>query len=83
MEGKAQQELYDPFLQKTVRINNDICDKLRGRYATGPTMANGEPEFGWREFPTPPIQHEAADLIESMLAALKSLSARINSSRVF
>lgn len=33
-------------------------------------MANGEPEFDWTAFPTPPIQHEAADLIAALKARL-------------
>lgn len=59
--------VHDPFLGKDVQVSNRrLVDRLRGKYANGPTMANGEPEFGWREFPTPPIQHEAADEIEGL-----------------
>jgi heterodisulfide reductase subunit C len=32
-------------------------------------MPNGEPEFGWRQFETPPIQHEAAAEIERLRTA--------------
>jgi hypothetical protein len=60
--------VHDPFLGKDVEISNRLIDRLRGRYATGPIMPNGESEFGWREFPTPPIQHEAADLITALTA---------------
>jgi DNA-binding MarR family transcriptional regulator len=56
----------DPFLGKDVQISNRLTDRLRGRYANGPTMPNGEPEFGWRHFDTPPIQHEAADEIDRL-----------------
>lgn len=62
--------IQDPFLNKTVEISHNLTDRLRGKYACGPVMANGEPEFGWREFPTPPVQHEAAAEIERLRAAL-------------
>lgn len=58
--------VHDPFRAEDVQVSNRLVDRLRGKYANGPTMANGEPEFGWREFPTPPIQHEAADEIEGL-----------------
>ena len=64
-------EAFDPFEGKTVQIRNDLVLRLRGQYACGPTLPNGEPEFGWREFETPPIQHEAAAEIERPRAALK------------
>jgi len=32
-------------------------------------MDNGEPEFGWREFTTPPIQHEAAAELSRLSSA--------------
>lgn len=62
--------IHDPFIGKDVEISNRLTDRLRGRYACGPTMANGEPEFGWREFETPPIQHEAAAEIERLITLL-------------
>lgn len=58
--------LHDPFLNQTVEISSKLTDRLRGKYANGPTMPNGDPEFGWREFPVPPIQKEAADAIERL-----------------
>lgn len=58
--------IRDPFLGRDVEISNRLVDRLRGKYANGPTMQNGEPEFGWREFPTSPIDHEAADEIERL-----------------
>lgn len=57
--------VYDPFIKKYVEVSDKLIDRLRGRYACGP-MVNGEPEFGWREFPVPPIQKEAADEIERL-----------------
>lgn len=68
--------VHDPFLDQTVEVSNRLVDRLRGRYANGPTLTNGEPEFGWREFQTPPIQHEAADEIERLRAALYSQTKR-------
>lgn len=56
----------DPFLGKEVEISHRLTDRLRGRYAHGPTMPNGEPEFGWLQFDTPSIQHEAASEIERL-----------------
>jgi len=67
--------IHDPFLNKTVEISNRLTDRLRGRYANGPTMPNGEPEFGWNEFPTPPIQREAADEIDRLQGLLARLHA--------
>lgn len=67
-------EIYDPFHGKTVSIRNDLVLRLRGKYANGPTLPNGEPEFGWREFPTLPIQKEAADKIERLLAAIQTIA---------
>lgn len=58
--------VHDPFLGKDVQVSDSLVDRLRGRYAQGPTMPNGEPEFGWRQFPTPPIQVAAADEIERL-----------------
>lgn len=71
--------VHDPFLGKDVQVSSRLLDRLRGRYANGPTMPNGEPEFGWREFPAPPIQKEAADQIELLTSALKAIKrATIN-----
>jgi len=63
--------VHDPFLGEDVQVSNRLVDRLRGKYANGPTMPNGEPEFGWREFPVPPIQKEAADLIDRLQALLE------------
>jgi hypothetical protein len=62
--------VHDPFLGKDVQISNSLVDRLRGKYANGPTLPNGEPEFGWRQFPATPIQEAAADEIERLRKAL-------------
>lgn len=56
----------DPFLGKDVQVSNKLTDRLRGRYACGPTLPNGEPEFGWRQHEAVPIQIEAAKEIERL-----------------
>ena len=56
----------------------DIVDRLRGKYPVGPLMPNGEPEFGWRQFPAkflPPLHFEAADEIEKLRESLGELVA--------
>lgn len=65
--------IFDPFDGKTVEIRNDLVFRLRGKYAVGPTLPNGEPEFGWRELPVPPIQKEAADTIDRLNDEVKQL----------
>lgn len=57
---------------------DSLCDRLRGNYAIGPHLPNGKPEFGWRQFEAPPIQHEAADRIEEQEAALTTLENALN-----
>lgn len=64
--------LTDPFTGKSVEILDGLVTRLRGRYAVGPTLPTGEPEFGWREFDVPPIQKIAADKIEAFQNVLKS-----------
>lgn len=59
--------VHDPFLGKDVQVSDRLVDRLRGRYASGPHLPNGNPEFGWRQFQAPPIQHEAAAVIEDLL----------------
>lgn len=63
--------VHDPFLGVDVQVSNRLVDRLRGKYASGPHLPNGRPEFGWRQFQAPPIQHEAADRIEALEAALR------------
>ena len=56
-------------------MNNDIKNRLRGKYAVGPIMEDGEPEFGYRSFGEPPlIQCEAADyigILETMIQQME------------
>jgi uncharacterized Zn finger protein (UPF0148 family) len=40
-------------------------------------MPDGEPEFGWSQFETPPIQHEAADVIDALQARVKELEGQV------
>jgi len=47
-------------------MSDRLTDRLQGRYAMGPHMPNGDPEFGWRQFESPPIQHEAAQEIKRL-----------------
>jgi hypothetical protein len=47
-------------------MNDELTDRLRGKYQIGPHMPNGDPEFGWNQFEAPPIQHEAATEIERL-----------------
>ena len=69
--------VHDPFLGKDVQVGDKLTDRLRGRYASGPHLPNGEPEFGWRQFQAPPIQHEAAQVIESLSISNATLKARV------
>lgn len=59
-----------------------IADRLRCRYALGPIMTNGEPEFGWRDFSGPaiegmtlptPLMLEAAEAIAAKDAEIARL----------
>lgn len=45
-----------------------LVERLRGQYRVGPHLPNGDPEFGWRQFQAPPIQHDAAARIEELEA---------------
>jgi hypothetical protein len=62
--------VHDPFLNKDVQVSARLTDRLRGKYAVGPIVPDGEPEFGWRLFPVPPIQPEAAAEIDRLSAKL-------------
>jgi hypothetical protein len=66
-------KVHDPFLGKDVEVSNRLVDRLRGNYAMGPHLPNGAPEFGWRQFQAPPIQHEAAAEIERLRDALQAM----------
>jgi hypothetical protein len=70
--------VHDPFAGKDVQISNRLVDRLRGKYATGPHLPNGNPEFGWRQFQATPINLEAADRIEALEAMLGELVASFN-----
>lgn len=63
--------VHDPFVGNDVQISDRLVDRLRGKYASGPHLPNGNPEFGWRQFQSPPIQHEAAARIEDLEALLR------------
>lgn len=63
--------VHDPFIGKDVQISNRLVDRLRGKYASGPHLPNGKPEFGWKQFEAPPIQHDAAARIEELEEALR------------
>ena len=73
--------VFDPFMGKDAHISSRLVDRLRGKYANGPTLPNGEPEFGWREFPTVPIQKEAADRIEAQDAEITKLREELKTAR--
>jgi hypothetical protein len=70
--------IFDPFELKIVEISNRLVDRLRGKYASGPHLPNGNPEFGWRQFQAPPIQHEAAAEIERLTSEIDSLKALVS-----
>ena len=56
-----------------VHVSDRLVDRLRGKYASGPHLPNGNPEFGWRQFQAPPIQHAAADRIEELEAKIAAV----------
>lgn len=70
--------VYDPFDGKDVQISDRLVDRLRGKYASGPHLPNGNPEFGWRQFQAPPIQHEAAARIEALEARIDRLEIALH-----
>lgn len=70
---KTSYELTDPFTGKTVTIERDLLDRLRGKYAVGPRGENGEPEFGYREFEATAINLEAANKIEELMRLLNEI----------
>lgn len=69
--------MHDPFLGKDVEVSDNLVDRLRGRYAQGPTMPNGEPEFGWRQFAVPSIQIAAAEEIDRLNDKIARLDIEI------
>jgi hypothetical protein len=74
--------VHDPFTGQDVQISDRLVDRLRGKYASGPHLPNGRPEFGWRQFEAPPIQHEAADRIEKLEAALNIIASGMRGDKV-
>ncbi|WBM39661.1 hypothetical protein [Alcaligenes faecalis] len=62
---------------------NDLTHRLRCKYPLGPIQANGEPEFGWRDFSGPAegvvlptaIMLEAAERIDQHTATLAKIEA--------
>lgn len=69
--------MHDILLGRDVQVSDRLIDRLRGKYAMGPHMPNGNPEFGWRQFQAPPIQHEAADEIERLQGVIAEKDKRI------
>lgn len=69
--------VHDPFTGADVHVSDRLVDRLRGKYASGPHLPSGKPEFGWRQFQAPPIQHEAAARIEALEAQVAGLHAAI------
>ena len=67
--------MHDPFTGKDVEVSERLVDRLRGKYAMGPHLPNGNPEFGWKQFQATPINLEAAERIETLEAALKDLAS--------
>lgn len=70
-------KVHDPFSNKEVIVSNKLTDRLRGKYACGPHLPNGNPEFGWRQFQAPPIQHEAADYIDKLEGVLLEIYFKV------
>jgi hypothetical protein len=70
--------VHDPFHGKDVQISDKLTDRLRGKYACGPMLPSGEPEFGWRQMPQIPIQVAAADRIDELEAALRRIIAAVD-----
>lgn len=63
---------------------SDLIHRLRCKYPVGPIGADGEPEFGWRDFSGPapagmmlpaPINLEAADEIERLQKEVEDMRA--------
>lgn len=65
-------------------MTHNIQNRLRGIYAVGPIMEDGNPEMGYREFKLPDcstcgragipqIQLEAADYIDDLEAKIEQL----------
>lgn len=55
----------------------ELVERLRGRYAMGRHLPNGDPELGFRQFETPSIQHEAADALTAALDHIEGLESKL------
>lgn len=75
--------VHDPFIGVDVEVSCKLIDRLRGKYAVGPHLPNGNPEFGWRQFQAPPIQHEAADKIEALEAEITRFRTELETARKY
>lgn len=80
----------DPTPSDLARLRDwrDLANRLRGKYAKGPILPNGEPEFGYRLFTTmpdgsafPAIHFEAADAIDALLTARQEAEAQLAAAR--
>lgn len=63
---------------------DDLIHRLRCKYPLGPIQANGEPEFGWRDFSGPAVEGmvlptaimlEAANRIDQQQRTLANIEA--------
>lgn len=73
-QDKETRTVHDPFTGLDVQISDRLVDRLRGKYASGPHLPNGLPEFGWRQFQATPINLEAAERIEKLEASLRQIA---------
>lgn len=46
----------------------ELIERLHGKYAMGPHLPNGLPEFGFRQFETTPICTRAANRLSALIA---------------
>lgn len=53
-----------------------LAHRLTGHYPIGPIGPDGQPEFGFREFPTAPIFHEASAALRQLLTERRALRAK-------
>lgn len=73
--------IRDPFLGKDVEISDKLTDRLRGRYAVGSMLPNGEPEFGWRQHEAVPIAIEAAAEIDRLQIEITNYQITLTEAR--
>lgn len=65
-------ELYDAVVKERDYRVDTLQERLRGQYRMGPHLPNREPEFGWRQFEAPPIQHFTADIIDELIGIIQT-----------